>query len=57
VALYADLDYDSMQYAMNYLRQRRGAEVVRISLPEPASAALVTRLNELGQGRLAWIEA
>ncbi len=37
VALYADLDYDSMQYAMNYLRQRRGAEVVRISLPEPAS--------------------
>lgn len=37
VALYADLDYDSMQYAMNYLRERRGAQVVRISLPEPAS--------------------
>jgi selenocysteine lyase/cysteine desulfurase len=37
VAMYADLDYDSMQYAMQYLKERRGAEVVKISLPEPAS--------------------
>lgn len=35
--LYADLDYDSMQAAMNWLRERRGVEVVRIELPEPAS--------------------
>lgn len=35
--LYADLDYDSMQAAMNWLRDRRGVEVVRIALPEPAS--------------------
>jgi isopenicillin-N epimerase len=37
VAMFADLDYDSMQYAMLYLKERRGAEVVRIALPEPAS--------------------
>lgn len=37
VAMYADLDYDSMQYAMNYLKERRGAEVVKIALPEPAT--------------------
>jgi selenocysteine lyase/cysteine desulfurase len=37
VAMYADLDYDSMQYAMNWLRERRGAEVVKITLPEPAT--------------------
>jgi selenocysteine lyase/cysteine desulfurase len=37
VAMYADLDYDSMQYAMSWLRERRGAEVVKITLPEPAS--------------------
>lgn len=37
VAMYADLDYDSMQYAMQYLKERRGAEVVKIALPEPAS--------------------
>jgi selenocysteine lyase/cysteine desulfurase len=35
--LYADLDYDSMQTAMNWLRERRGVEVIRIALPEPAS--------------------
>ncbi|WP_116809841.1 aminotransferase class V-fold PLP-dependent enzyme [Steroidobacter cummioxidans] len=35
--LYADLDYDSMQAAMNWLRDRRGVEVIRIALPEPAS--------------------
>lgn len=35
--LYADLDYDAMQAAMNWLRERRGVDVIRIELPEPAS--------------------
>jgi isopenicillin-N epimerase len=35
--MYADLDYDSMQYAMEFLKERRGVEVVKIDLPEPAS--------------------
>jgi selenocysteine lyase/cysteine desulfurase len=35
--LYADLDYDSMQTAMRWLRSRRGADVVTINLPEPAT--------------------
>jgi selenocysteine lyase/cysteine desulfurase len=35
--LYADLDYDSMQMAVRWLKSRRGAEVVTIDLPEPAT--------------------
>lgn len=35
--LYSDLDYDSMQMAMNSLPARRGVEVVKIALPEPAT--------------------
>ncbi len=35
--LYADHDYDSMIPAMKWLKQRRGVDVVAISLPEPAS--------------------
>lgn len=35
--LYVDLDYDSMQYAMEWLRDRRGATVVRGAIPEPAT--------------------
>jgi isopenicillin-N epimerase len=35
--LYSDLDYDSMQMAMNWLPARRGVEVVKIALPEPAT--------------------
>ncbi|MBU0555055.1 MAG: aminotransferase class V-fold PLP-dependent enzyme [Alphaproteobacteria bacterium] len=35
--LYADLDYDSMQACFDSLRSRRGVEVVRIALPEPAT--------------------
>lgn len=35
--LYADLDYDSMQDCMAHLRVRRGASVIRIALPEPAT--------------------
>lgn len=37
VAMYSDLDYDSMQYTMNYLKDRRGAQVVTINMPEPAT--------------------
>ena len=39
--LYSDLDYDSMQYAMNWLKERRGVNVVKFSIPEPASRAVV----------------
>lgn len=37
--IYADVDYDEMQYAMDYLEQSRGAKVVRFSLPEPHTRA------------------
>lgn len=37
--LIADLDYDSMQSAMAWLKDRRGAELIAISLPEPATEA------------------
>jgi isopenicillin-N epimerase len=33
--LYADLDYDSMQYAMNALKARRGVDVVRFECRSP----------------------
>jgi selenocysteine lyase/cysteine desulfurase len=36
--LYADLDYDSMQAGMDSLARLRGVRVVRIDLPEPATA-------------------
>ncbi|MGF1606540.1 MAG: aminotransferase class V-fold PLP-dependent enzyme [Rhodothalassiaceae bacterium] len=35
--LYADLDYSAMKTAMAWLQQHRGADVIRIDLPEPAS--------------------
>ncbi|WP_309646702.1 aminotransferase class V-fold PLP-dependent enzyme [Phenylobacterium sp.] len=35
--LYADLDYDSMQVGMVSLARLRGARVVKIDLPEPAT--------------------
>jgi selenocysteine lyase/cysteine desulfurase len=35
--LYADLDYDSMQVGMESLARLRGARVVKIALPEPAT--------------------
>ncbi len=35
--LYADLDYESMQWAMDWLKARRGVDVVSIALPEPAT--------------------
>lgn len=36
-ALYADLDYDSMQTSMDSLAARRGVRVIKIALPEPAT--------------------
>jgi len=39
--LYADLDYDSMQYAMNALKLRRGVDVVKFDVPEPATRQAV----------------
>jgi isopenicillin-N epimerase len=35
--LYADLDYPAMQNAMTSLARTRGVEVIRITIPEPAS--------------------
>lgn len=37
----ADVDYDEMQYAMDYLEKSRGAKIVRFSLPEPHTRANV----------------
>ena len=37
----ADVDYDEMQFAMAFLKSSRGAEVIRFSLPEPATTANV----------------
>ncbi len=35
--MYADLDYNAMQWAMNALAERRGAAVITLDIPEPAS--------------------
>ncbi|KAB2847387.1 MAG: aminotransferase class V-fold PLP-dependent enzyme, partial [Sphingopyxis terrae] len=35
--VYADLDYDSMQACCDSLKTRRGVDIVRIALPEPAT--------------------
>ena len=39
--MYADLDYDEMQQAMQSLRRYRGANVLTFSIPEPATTANV----------------
>lgn len=44
--MYADLDYNSMQYAMNALAERRGASVVQIEIPEPVSKESLLDLYE-----------
>lgn len=44
--MYADLDYDSMQYAMNWLQGRRGVELVKFAIPEPATRANVLAAYE-----------
>ncbi len=35
--MYADLDYNAMQWAMNGLAAERGANVARLNIPEPAT--------------------
>lgn len=35
--LYADLDYSAMKSAMQWLENRRGVEVIKVTIPEPAS--------------------
>ncbi len=35
--MYADLDYNAMQWAMNSLAQQTGATVAKIEIPEPAT--------------------
>lgn len=35
--MYANLDYDAMQYAMNDLAQRNGAKVALVKIPEPVN--------------------
>lgn len=37
VVMYADLDYPAMQDAMDWLQERRGARLARLTIPEPAS--------------------
>lgn len=49
--MYADLDYGSMQLAMNALAARAGAEVIRLELPEPASRASVLATYEAALDR------
>lgn len=39
--LYSDLDYDSMQYAMEWLSGRRNVTVIKIAMPEPATRQAV----------------
>jgi selenocysteine lyase/cysteine desulfurase len=39
--MYADVDYPSCQYAFNWLRDRRGVDVVRIAIPEPPTRQAV----------------
>ncbi|WP_274626813.1 aminotransferase class V-fold PLP-dependent enzyme [Arvimicrobium flavum] len=45
--LFADLDYDSMQYAMNALKDRRGVEVKTFDIPEPATREAVLETYRL----------
>lgn len=44
--LHCDIDYDEMQYAVDYLRQSRGAEVIRFILPEPHTRANILAAYE-----------
>lgn len=44
--IFADVDYDEMQFAMEYLEQMRGAKVVRFSLPEPHTRANILAAYE-----------
>jgi selenocysteine lyase/cysteine desulfurase len=37
LVMYADLDYNAMQFAMNWLAERRGVTIARLTIPEPAT--------------------
>jgi selenocysteine lyase/cysteine desulfurase len=44
--IFADLDYDSMQNTMLFLRDRRGVNVVTFDMPEPATTANILEAYE-----------
>ncbi len=44
--MYADLDYDEMQQAMEALRRTRGVNVIKFGIPEPATTANVLAAYE-----------
>lgn len=44
--IYADVDYDEMQFACDYLEKSRGARIVRFSLPEPHDEANILAAYE-----------
>ena len=44
--LFADLDYDSMQNTMLFLKERRGVEVATFALPEPATTSNILAAYE-----------
>lgn len=44
--IYADVDYDEMQFACDYLERSRGARIVRFSLPEPHTEANILAAYE-----------
>ncbi|MEV1248770.1 aminotransferase class V-fold PLP-dependent enzyme [Nonomuraea sp. NPDC049750] len=44
--MYADLDYHSAQYAMNWLQARRGVHLARIVIPEPPTRQAVLEVYE-----------
>ncbi|GAA3759248.1 aminotransferase class V-fold PLP-dependent enzyme [Terriglobus aquaticus] len=44
--IYCDLDYDAMIFAMEYLQERRGAQIVRFTMPEPATTANILAAYE-----------
>lgn len=46
VVMYADLDYNAMQFAMNWLAERRGVRVERIVIPESAGRDAVLATYE-----------
>jgi len=46
VVMYCDLDYPAMQWAMNWLVERRGVSVVRLTIPEPATRDNVLALYD-----------
>lgn len=46
VVMYCDLDYPAMQWAMNWLAERRGVSVVRLTVPEPATRDNVLALYD-----------